>query len=118
MRTGGSLGWRTVGATDYVGVRGRRRLSAFDHPLDVVACDWRYSHWPGRLDFPAGLGRRVRHHRWTASRERDDTRDSWNIAREMVHLGGVARFWHIGWRSGAAIDDGWCTRWSRSNVSS
>ena len=44
----GLLAGGLVGAADYVGIRGRRRVSVFAHPLDVVACNWRSGHRRGR----------------------------------------------------------------------
>src|SRR5437667_9855351 len=46
-RTGGALrmrvdrntSWGTIGASDYIGVRSRRRISTVEDPLNLVACD-------------------------------------------------------------------------------
>jgi CIC family chloride channel protein len=77
--------------------------------LDVVAHDWRAGDWLGRIDFSAGAGRGIRHHRRIAARQRDDARDTWRVDGEMVHLGGIAWLGDIRRRFGAVADDGWST---------
>src|SRR5580700_9472273 len=117
VRGGGSAGRGLVGPVDYVSVRGRRRVSASAHTLDVVARDWRPGHWRGRSDFSSGTRRRLRHHRWTASGQRDHPRDFRRFIGEMVYLGGISGFRHVGRGSGAVVDDGWRPRRPRSHVS-
>ena len=85
--------------------------------LDVVAGDRRPGHWAWAADFPAGARRRLRHHRRTAAGQRDHESDSGSPAREVVHLGGLARLGHLGRRAGAAADDGRRARRPRSDVS-
>ena len=87
------------------------------HSLDVVACDWRFGDRPGRSDFSAGAGRRLRHHRRIAARQRDHARDSRRAAGEVVHLGGISWFGDIRRRAGAVVDDGRRARRPRSDVS-
>jgi hypothetical protein len=109
MCSGRFAGRSVVGFADHVGLRRGGRIPALANSLDVVAHDWRAGDWLGRIDFSAGAGRGIRHHRRIAAGQHDDARDTWRLACEMVHLSGIAWLGDIRRRFGAAADDGWST---------
>ncbi len=114
--TGLCAGWHTRGRTFRLahdhGLRLRRCFPPAAHSLDVVAGYWRSGDRYRRLDFPAGAWRWLRYHRLDAQRHSDDASDRWCANCQIYYLVCLTGVRHIGWRSGASLDDGWRTGWN------
>ncbi len=97
---------RALGAVNSGGLCCRGRFSTPADSLDVVAGDRRIGRRNRRIDFPAGAGRRLRHHRRAAARRRSAQRNPGNFAGEIRDLGGFAGVGNLRRSAGAAADDG------------